>query len=134
MARIQKKIQVESEKQVVRERLLQSALDLFDKKGFASTSVREIVEAADVTKPTLYYYFKNKEGIYLELMSKPFEVIEKILDESVRKRLAPVSEYHDCLTVCFSCLSKTLRLRVSCIRAITGLRRARLSLISRNAN
>jgi len=88
MARIQKKIQVKSEKQVVRERLLQSALDLFNKKVYASTSVREIVEAADVTKPTLYYYFKNKEGIYLELMSKPFEVIEKILDESVQKSVS----------------------------------------------
>lgn len=80
-----KKVLAEPEKQAVRERLLQSALDLFNEKGYASTSVREIVEAAGVTKPVLYYYFKNKEGIYLELMSKPFEVFEKILDETVHE-------------------------------------------------
>jgi AcrR family transcriptional regulator len=84
MVRIKKKVPVKPEKQAARERLLQSALDLFNKKGYASTSVREIVAAAGVTKPVLYYYFKSKEGIYLELMSRPFEFFEKILDETVQ--------------------------------------------------
>jgi TetR/AcrR family transcriptional regulator len=39
----------------VRKRLLKAALELFTKKGFAATSVREIVEIAGVTKPVLYY-------------------------------------------------------------------------------
>jgi TetR/AcrR family transcriptional regulator len=54
----------------VRERLLQAAVDLFAAKGYASTSVREIVAAAGVTKPVLYYYFQSKEGIYLEIMNR----------------------------------------------------------------
>ena len=52
----------------VRQRLLDAALQLFSTKGYAATSVRELVEAAGVTKPVLYYYFKNKEGLYLVLM------------------------------------------------------------------
>lgn len=52
----------------VRERLLQAAVDLFAEKGYAGTSVREIVAAARVTKPVLYYYFQSKEGLYLEIM------------------------------------------------------------------
>jgi len=83
-----KKIAAEPERHVARKRLLQSALDLFNEKGYSSASVREIVEAAGVTKPVLYYYFRNKEGIYLELMSKPFEVVETILNETVHE---PVS-------------------------------------------
>ncbi len=51
-----------------RQRLLDVALQLFSCKGYAATSVRELVEAAGVTKPVLYYYFKNKEGLYLALM------------------------------------------------------------------
>lgn len=51
-----------------RQRLLDAALQLFSSKGYAATSVRELVEAAGVTKPVLYYYFKNKEGLYLALM------------------------------------------------------------------
>ncbi|WP_243369814.1 TetR/AcrR family transcriptional regulator [Geotalea sp. SG265] len=52
----------------VRGKLLAAALALFNNKGYAATSVREIVQTAGVTKPVLYYYFGSKEGIYLELM------------------------------------------------------------------
>jgi len=62
-----------------RERLLSASLDLFTTKGFASTSVREIVAAAGVTKPVLYYYFGNKEGIYLELMGATFRRFQDIV-------------------------------------------------------
>ncbi|MBI5420477.1 MAG: TetR/AcrR family transcriptional regulator [Deltaproteobacteria bacterium] len=54
----------------VRERLLAGAAELFTRKGYASTTVRAIVEKAGVTKPVLYYYFRNKEGIFLELMGR----------------------------------------------------------------
>lgn len=84
----QKKPAIASEKQTVRERLLQSALDIFNEKGYAATSVREIVEAAGVTKPVLYYYCRNKEGIYTELMKRPFEVLGKILEETVQEPLS----------------------------------------------
>jgi TetR/AcrR family transcriptional regulator len=45
------------------DRVLQAAVHLFATKGLAATSVREIVEAAGTTKPTLYYHFGSKEGI-----------------------------------------------------------------------
>lgn len=64
-----------------RERLLSASLDLFTTKGFASTSVREIVAAAGVTKPVLYYYFGSKEGIYLELMEATFRTFQGIVSE-----------------------------------------------------
>jgi TetR/AcrR family transcriptional regulator len=57
----------------VRKVMLQSAGELFNRKGYAGTTVREIVTAAGVSKPVLYYYFGNKEGIFLELVRAPFE-------------------------------------------------------------
>jgi TetR/AcrR family transcriptional regulator len=60
----------------VRDRLLNVALQLFAQKGFESTSVREIASAAKVTKPTIYYYFKSKEGLYLELLDHLCGTIE----------------------------------------------------------
>ena len=44
-------------------RLLEAAVRLFAHKGYPATSTREIVEAAGVTKPMLYYYFQSKEGL-----------------------------------------------------------------------
>jgi TetR/AcrR family transcriptional regulator len=64
----------------VRERLLTAATELFARKGYASTTVREIVNAAGVTKPVLYYYFQNKEGIYLELMGVSFLKFEALIN------------------------------------------------------
>ena len=77
----------------VRQRLLSGATRLFASKGYAATTVREIVEQAGVTKPVLYYYFRSKEGIYLDLMREPFgkfaAIVEKTLLEagSARERL-----------------------------------------------
>lgn len=67
----------------VRERLLQEALQLFNAKGYAATSVREIVAAAGVSKPTLYYYFASKEGIYLELMHSTMATFQAAVEQLV---------------------------------------------------
>jgi AcrR family transcriptional regulator len=67
----------------VRERLLSGATRLFASKGYAATTVREIVERAGVTKPVLYYYFRNKEGIYLDLMREPFGRFTAIVEETL---------------------------------------------------
>lgn len=45
------------------DQILCVAIRLFAEKGYEATSTREIAEAAGVTKPMLYYYFGNKEGI-----------------------------------------------------------------------
>jgi len=66
-----------------RQRLLDAAAELFNGKGYVATTVREIVKAADVTKPVLYYYFKNKEGIFLELMQATYAKFNAMVD-SVR--------------------------------------------------
>jgi AcrR family transcriptional regulator len=52
----------------VRQRLLGAALERFNTQGYAATSVREIVAAAGVSKPVLYYHFGSKEGLYVALM------------------------------------------------------------------
>jgi AcrR family transcriptional regulator len=74
----------QSSKDSVRQRLLAAATDLFARKGYAATTVREIVASARVTKPVLYYYFKNKEGIYLELMRETFGKADQLLDSARR--------------------------------------------------
>jgi len=62
-----------------RDRLLAAALAVFNEKGYAAASVREIVESAGVTKPVLYYYFGNKEGLYLELMKNSYRSFESLV-------------------------------------------------------
>jgi AcrR family transcriptional regulator len=45
------------------EKILDVAIQILAQKGYEATSTREIVAAAGVTKPMLYYYFGSKEGV-----------------------------------------------------------------------
>jgi AcrR family transcriptional regulator len=81
-----------------RERLLGAALELFTLRGYAATSVREICLAAGVTRPVLYYYFKSKEGLYLQLMDDSQSRFEAMLGDldgfngNVRQRVVHFCE------------------------------------------
>jgi TetR/AcrR family transcriptional regulator len=66
-----------------RRRLLEAAAEQFNHRGYAATTVREIVKAAGVTKPVLYYYFRSKEGIFLELMGETYRKFNELV-ESIR--------------------------------------------------
>lgn len=63
--------------------MLEVGTALFAEKGYASASVREIVERAGVTKPVLYYYFKNKEGMFRAILNWATELQEAILTEVI---------------------------------------------------
>ncbi len=51
--------------------IARTAARLFAERGYDATSVREIVEAAGVTKPTLYYHFGSKEGLAQAVLTRP---------------------------------------------------------------
>jgi outer membrane protein TolC len=60
-----------------RRRLLEAGLKQFANRGYAGTSVQDITDEAKVTKPTLYYYFQSKEGLFQAL-------VDQALDERLR--------------------------------------------------
>ena len=67
----------------VRERLLEVGVEFFARKGYAATNVREIVEAAGVTKPVLYYYFGSKEGLYLEILRQSLAMYQSEVEAAL---------------------------------------------------
>ncbi len=87
----------------IKSKLKKAALKLFTKKGYAATSVREIVEKAKTTKPCLYYYFKNKEGIYLEILRDTLEDFMKLLNKKYPENLKPSEEIKE---LCYSVFKK----------------------------
>jgi AcrR family transcriptional regulator len=49
-------------------KIFQAAARLFAEKGYNGVSMREISESTGLSKPTIYYYFGSKEGIYTSLV------------------------------------------------------------------
>lgn len=68
-----------------RTRILQAATHLFAQRGYGSTSVREVVEAAGVTKPTLYYWFQSKEALYLEALKATLDGLHELVRDALER-------------------------------------------------
>jgi outer membrane protein len=60
-----------------RHRLLEAGLKHFANRGYAGTSVQDIISEAGVTKPVLYYYFESKGGLFQAL-------VDQAMDERLR--------------------------------------------------
>lgn len=77
----------------LRDRIVDEATRLFAKQGFAGTSVRELVEASNCTKPALYYYFDSKDALFLEIIETHSGAIENLMrlaidgEGSLRQRI-----------------------------------------------
>ena len=56
-------------------RILASAIALFSKNGFDATTGDDIAKESGVNKALIYYYFKNKAGLYETVMSTLFDSI-----------------------------------------------------------
>jgi TetR/AcrR family transcriptional regulator len=80
------------------DRILKKALELFSEKGYDATSVREICEAAGITKPTLYHFYGSKEGVYRAIVEGALDrfqsnVIAAVRSEgSLRDRLVRMAQ------------------------------------------
>ena len=61
---------VQTKKEAKRQRLLDSAYELFLKKGAGETSIHEIAQNTQVAKGTFYLYFRNKEEMTQALMRR----------------------------------------------------------------
>jgi AcrR family transcriptional regulator len=56
-----------------KEKVLKAAIRIFSKKGYDGASMREIAASARLTKPMIYYHFKNKQYLYLYLLETHIE-------------------------------------------------------------
>ncbi len=63
----------------VRDRIFASALRHFSQKGYAATSLREVSDDAQTTKPMIYYYFGSKEGLYGSIIRQILEEMAKAI-------------------------------------------------------
>ena len=70
-----------------RQQLLSAALDMFSLYGFSGASLDEIAQRADMHKSNIFYYYENKEALYVEVLTTvmqkwlaPLQVLEPDLE------------------------------------------------------
>ena len=57
--------------------VMNAALKLFVRQGYVATSVEQIASAANLTKGAVYFYFKDKETLLLELLNRSEDELYK---------------------------------------------------------
>jgi AcrR family transcriptional regulator len=81
-----------------RERMIKAAIDLFYKKGYPATTIRDIGNKANISTSVIYHYFKDKEEILFEIMQLAGKDLFKLLDDIIEEVKDPVE-----------CLEKMIR-------------------------
>ncbi|MFN3264186.1 MAG: TetR/AcrR family transcriptional regulator, partial [Aquificaceae bacterium] len=70
-----------------RERIIQSAKELFSQKGYNHTTVEDIVKHAGLSKGAFYFYFKSKDQLMEELINsmanRTKEIMKRWLEKDV---------------------------------------------------
>ena len=69
------------------EKILAEAWVLFQSKGYRGASMDEVCRRCKITKPTLYYYYQNKETLYIQTMLHQLHGYRTIIEQA-----APLAE------------------------------------------
>lgn len=54
----------------LRDQIIETAKELFMKQGYVATSTRQIATILNITQPAIYHHFKNKEAIFIIVISE----------------------------------------------------------------
>lgn len=89
-----------------RQRILFAALALFGEKGFLSTSIADILRAADANAGSLYHFFPTKQDLLIAVLETYRDGIYPMLlapawagqDDPVERIFALLARYRDMLT------------------------------------
>ncbi|MFZ2510061.1 MAG: TetR/AcrR family transcriptional regulator [Gordonia sp. (in: high G+C Gram-positive bacteria)] len=66
-----------------RQQLIEVARGLFAERGFEGTSIEEIAQRAQVSKPVVYEHFGGKEGLYAVVVDREMETLLEMVTSSL---------------------------------------------------
>jgi len=78
----------------VRQHIIAVATRLFVSNGYHGISMREIAEAAGVSKAGIYYHFRDKEALFLGVLTANLERIGSIIEESRQNEESTEAQVH----------------------------------------
>lgn len=71
--------------ELIKTEILREAQKLFVHYGWSKTTMEDIAKAAGKGKSTLYYYYKSKEQIFDNVVTREMEEVFRITNEEVQK-------------------------------------------------
>ncbi len=75
--------------------ILNSASTLISQKGYNQASIEEIADLAEVSVGTVYFYFKNKEDLLINLIGELGYVLRGFLGNKFKKAKTPLAGFQN---------------------------------------
>lgn len=72
------------------QKIMDAAIPLFAKRGFAGVSVKELAQAAGVNIALISYYFGGKENLYKKILTIQFQLLAEVVVKVNDKQYSPV--------------------------------------------
>jgi len=85
----------QSRKDERKEQILNAALLVLVEKGYESSRVDDIVEKAGLSKGAIYWYYKSKKEIYLDLVNFWVLQYSAVLNHIVEEKAPPAQQLQD---------------------------------------
>lgn len=71
--------------------IIETAVSLFQERGYADTSVEDVAQAIGILKGSLYYYIDSKEDLLFRIVDDVHEGVQKVIDDvDARTDLGPL--------------------------------------------
>lgn len=83
---------METNKDITRENIIAAASIAFSKFGYKKTTLDDISSFTNVSKTGIYYYFKNKEEVFNEVIKKEAEKLQISLSEAINQESKPIDK------------------------------------------
>ena len=74
-----------------RERIVAAAVDLFYQQGYARTTLEQVADALQVTKPFIYQYFKSKNELLAEICGRAIKISHEALNRALVQEGTPTA-------------------------------------------
>lgn len=104
-----------------KERILEAALSVFSHKGFHDARLDEIVAESDTSKGSIYFHFPNKERLFLALVEKFADLVERRVTEAIEEQASPMAKVEAALEACLEAFARYRRPAKVMLVQATGL-------------
>ncbi len=77
-----------------KEKIIDVSRDLFHRRGYYNTSINDIIDNSGVKKGSLYFHYKSKDALIIEVLNEALEKYEKEISAGVKHK-APSDQIDD---------------------------------------
>lgn len=101
--------------------ILDAAQQLILQHGYAGLSMRELSRQSGLAKGTIYYYFQDKQEIFLSALERDIQTVQTHLIQAAEQEGDCIQRLHNVVEIYFTMASQRRFILMGALREIGGM-------------